>query len=260
MTMFDLSGKIALVAGGAGYLALPACLGLARQGAAVVIADLNEEALEKAVKEVAAASSEEKVMGIHLDIREESSIKHAVTETLARFGRLEVMVNATYASIGKPLEDLSAAEFDQVNRVNLTGAFLLARQAAEAMNEGGSIIMYASMYGLVSPDPRIYHAPMAPNPIEYGAGKAGIIQMVRYLAVHYGPQAIRVNAIAPGPFPTPKTVQDNPDFAARLAAKTPLGRIGRRDETAGAVVFLAADEASYITGQVLRVDGGWTTW
>jgi len=258
--VFDLSGKVALVAGGAGYLGLPACIALARQGASVVIGDSNRERLDGAVKEVAAVPSRDTSLGIHFDAADEASIKGAVEETLARFGRLDVMVNATYHSAGKRVEELSAEEFDRASRVNITGAFLLAREAANAMRDGGSIIMYASMYGLVSPDPSIYEPPMDPNPIEYGAGKAAICQMVRYLAAHYGPRNIRVNAIAPGPFPWESTQQAEPAFIERLSRKTMLGRIGRRHETAGAVVFLASDESSYVTGHVLSVDGGWTAW
>jgi NAD(P)-dependent dehydrogenase (short-subunit alcohol dehydrogenase family) len=124
----------------------------------------------------------------------------------------------------------------------------------------GSIVLFSSMYGSVSPDPRAYVAPMNPNPLEYGVGKAGIQQMTRYLAVHWGRKGVRVNCISPGPFPNPALQRDNPAFIERLAAKSPLGRIGQADEISGAVAFLLSDAASYLTGHNLAVDGGWTAW
>jgi NAD(P)-dependent dehydrogenase (short-subunit alcohol dehydrogenase family) len=156
------------------------------------------------------------------------------------------------------VEELTAEEFDAANHVNLTGTFCLAREAAAVMKTGGSIVVYSSMYGLVAPDPDMYPPPRKPNPIEYGMGKAAIVQMVKYLASYWGHRGIRVNGIAPGAFPHPRGDGADPDFVQLLVNKVPMGRIGRREETAGAVVFLASDDASYITGQTLAVDGGWT--
>ena len=255
---FDLSGKVALVAGGAGYLGQAICLALAEQGATVMVADLARERAEALAADIAARGG--KAYAVELDVAVEASSQAAVARTVAACGRLDVLVNATYFAVGKPLDDLSAEEFDRANRVNLTGAFLLAREAARVMPSGGSMVLFASMYGLVAPDPRVYQPPMTPNPIEYGVGKAGVIQMAKYLAVSWGARGIRVNAIAPGPFPNPGVQQQDPEFVQRLAGKVPLGRIGRQDEIAGAVVFLAADASSYLNGATLNVDGGWTAW
>jgi len=258
--MFDLTGKVALVAGGSGYLGLPVSVGLARQGAAVVVASRNPEKINAAVEEVRKVSSPERVLGLRLDVGDENSIREVVDKTVERFGRLDILVNATFAFVGKTVDELTAEEFDQANHVHITGSFLLLRAAAEAMKEGGSIIQYVSMYGLVSPDPKMYKPPMKPNPIEYGVAKAALCQMVRYLAAIYGPRGIRVNAVAPGAFTRPEFAAGDPDYLDRQASRIMLGRIGRREETAGPVVFLASDEASYVTAAVLTVDGGWTAW
>ena len=256
--LFDLTGKVVLVAGGAGYLGQAMCKGLAGQGASVMVADIASDRAEALAVQL--QSDGAKAAAIHLDVGDEASIRSAVTSATETFGRLDVLVNATFAAAGKTVDELTAEEFDRANRVNLTGTFLLAREAARAMPSGGSIILFASMYGLVAPDPRVYHAPMKPNPLEYGVGKAAVIQMAKYLSVYWGASGIRVNAIAPGPLPNTAIQQDHPDFVARLAERVPLGRVGRPEEIAGVIAFLASDASSYLSGTTIAVDGGWTAW
>jgi len=257
---FRLDGKVALVAGGAGYLGGPVCHLLASQGARVIVADLSRERGELLVTEICAASRTDAAGFVDLDIGSELSIQQAIQTTVEQAGRLDILVNATCATTSKRLEDLTADDFDRTLHLNLTGSFLLARAAAAHMQAGASQVFFSSMYGEVSPDPRIYAAPLNPNPVEYGVAKAGISQMVKYLAVHWAPRGIRVNAVAPGPFPNPTVQRDHPDFVGQLISKVPMGRIGRQDELSGAVVWLASEQSSYVTGQIIRVDGGWTAW
>jgi NAD(P)-dependent dehydrogenase (short-subunit alcohol dehydrogenase family) len=258
--MFALNGRNVLVTGGAGYLGTPVCQLLKAQGANVIIADRDVERLEVAQASVGSSAGTGGVATLPLDMADEASILACVEGATRAFGPLSGLIAATAYNSGKAFEALDAATFDLANRINLTGTFVLARAAAATMAPGGAMVLYSSMYGVVSPDPKNYPGEMTPNAIEYGVGKAGLNQMVRYMAGHYGPRNIRVNALYPGPFPHAAVQQTHPDFIANLEAETMLGRIGRQDETAGAAVFLISDAASYITGQVLGVDGGWTAW
>ncbi|MGJ8529864.1 SDR family NAD(P)-dependent oxidoreductase [Maritalea sp.] len=258
--MNNLAGKTILVAGGAGYLGVPLCQLLAAQGAKVCIGDANQEQLDQTVKLIQAQSPQSEVWGQTLDVADETSIIDTVAACADRFGDLHGLVNATSGASGKPINDVTGDDFDMANRMNLTGPFLLARQAASHMSGAGSIVMYASMFGLVSPNQANYPSGVTRNPIEYGAGKAGMIQVVRYLASHYGPQNIRVNGVAPGPFPNVDRLKLPTVFVENLERQTMLGRVGQSHETAGPVAFLLSDAASYITGHTLPIDGGWTAW
>ncbi|WP_269432470.1 SDR family oxidoreductase [Gordoniibacillus kamchatkensis] len=124
---------------------------------------------------------------------------------------------------------------------------------------GGSIVNFASMYGIVSPDPAIYGDSGANNPANYGAGKAGVLQFTRYCAAHLASKRIRVNSITPGPFPNP-AVQQNEPFLRELCRKTMAGRVGRAEDIVGPVLLLASDASAYMTGSNIVVDGGWTAW
>lgn len=254
---FDLAGKDIWIFGGAGYLGQATVSLAASLGANVLCADLGGRA-EAFVK----AQAHGGITAATLDVRDETAVQSFVSDQIAQRGVPDGIVMMTYGASGKRLEDLTASDFDTANHGNLTGTFLLVREIGARMAErgSGSVVLFSSMYGAVSPDPRMYESPMNPNPIEYGVGKAGIVQMARYLAVHWGRRGVRVNSISPGPFPNPEIQRTNPAFIARLAGKSPLGRIGQPSEIAGAVAFLLSDAGSYVTGHDLAVDGGWTAW
>lgn len=202
------------------------------------------------------------VIAADFDANDVEAIPAWVEAQILAHGVPQGLVILTYASTSKKFDDLTAEDFDAVNHGNLTATFILAREVGKRMAaEGkGSIVLFSSMYGSVSPDPGIYLEPMIPNPLEYGVGKAGIQQMARYLAVQFGKSGVRCNAISPGPFPNPTIQLQQPDFIERLSAKVPLGRVGQASEIAGAAAFLVSHESSFITGINLPVDGGWTAW
>jgi NAD(P)-dependent dehydrogenase (short-subunit alcohol dehydrogenase family) len=257
--LFSLEGKEVWVFGGAGYLGQSTVTLLRDAGADVLCADLGD----RADSFVRANQFGASVVAASLDIGDPKATAHFVDQQVKQRGVPHGVVNLTFASTAKALEELTEKDFDDSNHVGLTATFLLAREVGMRMAQarrGGSIVLFSSMYGSVSPDPLIYEAPMNKNPIEYGVGKAGIIQMTRYLAVHWGRQNVRCNCISPGPFPNPGVQAANPGFVDRLAQKSPLGRIGQPEEIAGAVQFLLSDAASYITGQNLFLDGGWKIW
>jgi NAD(P)-dependent dehydrogenase (short-subunit alcohol dehydrogenase family) len=257
--ILSLVNKDIWVIGGAGYLGQPVVTLLAAAGARVLCGDLGT----KAAAFVEAAGISKSVTPVAIDVSSEDAIQQFVQEQIQLRGVPHGLVNLTFASTAKKMEELSAEEFDKVNHVNLTATFLLSRAVGSLMADAGagSIVLFSSMYGMVSPDPKPYEGTlMNKNPIEYGVGKAGVIQMTRYMAVHWGKQNVRCNCISPGPFPNPHVQKNNPEFVERLAQKVPMGRFGQPGEIAGAVAFLVSDAASYVTGQNIAVDGGWTSW
>ena len=256
--IFHLRNKLIWVIGGAGYLGQATVNVLKNAGATVICADLED----RAAAFVQSAALAPDVIPATLDVRDGAAIQRFVTEQIKQHGVPDGMANLTFGSTSKKLEELSENEFDEVNHIGLTATFLLAREAGAQMAKrgSGSIVLFSSMYGSVSPHPEAYEAPMNKNPIEYGVGKAGIIQMTRYMAVHWGKMNVRCNCISPGPFPHPAVQKDNPAFVERLAQLSPMGRVGKAEEVAGVVAFLLSESASYITGHNLCVDGGWTSW
>jgi len=255
---FGLKDKWIWLIGGAGYLGAAVTKRLTELGAKVICADLDNKAFELAEAHDFAGQ----MVPETLDIGNEKALMEFITRNREKYGPPDGLVNLSYAATTMKLEDISGSEFDAVNHIGLTANFILGRAVGKAMaaHEGGSLVFFASMYGMVVPDPGMYEPPMNPNPIEYGVGKAGIIQMTRYLAMHFGPQKVRFNCISPGPFPNLEVRKKNPEFTAKLGKKTFLQRPGHADEIAGPVAFLLSDASAYITGHNLVVDGGWTSW
>ncbi len=256
--ILSLAGKYIWVFGGAGYLGQATISLLTTAGAKVLCIDMENRAQDY----IEAENFAGKVNSATFNVHNCDLIKSFVNENIAKYGTPHGLVNLTYASTAKSTEDLTEQDFDAVNHGSLTSSFLLAREVGMRMAElgRGSMVLFSSMYGSLSPNPELYVAPMQKNPIEYGVTKAGIIQMVRYLAVHWGKSNVRFNSISPGPFPNPAVQQNYPEFTERLASKSPMGRVGQSSEIAGSVAFLLSDAASYITGQNLHVDGGWNCW
>jgi NAD(P)-dependent dehydrogenase (short-subunit alcohol dehydrogenase family) len=275
---FDLTGRVAIVTGGAGLLGREFCRTLAEAGAAVVVADLNEDAVAAEAKAIQAESLQEggsRSIGIKTDVTDPPSVKRMVDLTLEAFGRLDILVNSAaldpkvdpqaLADRTMPLgsfEDYPLDAWNAALNVNLTGMFLVTQACVTPMlaqGKKGSIINICSIYGLSGPDQRIYRKegrPQTLKPVYYSVTKAGVLGFTKYLAAYYMGTQIRVNALTPGGVYN----QHDDTFVANYSAKTILGRMAHKDEMNGGLLFLASDASSYMTGSNLVVDGGWTAW
>jgi 2-deoxy-D-gluconate 3-dehydrogenase len=269
---FDLTGRVAVVTGGVGLLGAEFCRTLAEAGAAVAVVDLNAPASQSVADSLTDGGY--KALALPTDITRPDSVNSAVENVLSTFGRLDILVNsaaldpkfdpeATNKGITPgAFEDYPLDLWNSALDVNLTGMFLMTQACVRPMLEQGkkgSIINICSTYGLNGPDQRIYVKDgkrVAFKPIYYTVTKAGVMGFTKYLAAYYAETEIRVNALTPG-----GVFNNHEDyFVKNYSAKTILGRMAKKDEMNGGLLFLASDASSYMTGNNLVVDGGWTAW
>jgi NAD(P)-dependent dehydrogenase (short-subunit alcohol dehydrogenase family) len=276
MQKFDLTGRVAIVTGGPGLLGKEFCRTLAEAGASVVVADINADGVNATATALIKGGFH--CLGVSTDVTQPESVHNLVEETLAIFGRLDILVNsaamdpkfdpdalaelAKRGALSGAFEDYPIDSWKAALDVNLTGMFLCCQAAVKPMlTQGmkGSIINICSTYGLVGPDQRVYRRngeQISYKPVYYSVTKAGVLGLTRYLSTYYAGTDIRVNALSPG------GVYNNHDdeFLQAYSAHAVMGRMAHKDEMNGAVLFLASDASSYMTGSNIVVDGGWTAW
>lgn len=269
---FDLAGRVAVVTGGVGLLGSEFCKTLAEAGASVAVVDLNASAAQGTADTL--RQSGYKAVAVPTDITKPESVNAMVEKVLSEFGRLDILVNSAALdpkfdpeAVKKGMapgafEDYPLDQWNAAMNVNLTGMFLMTQACVKPMiaqGKKGSIINICSTYGLNGPDQRIYIKDgerVAFKPVYYTVTKAGVMGFTKYLAAYYAGTEIRVNALTPG------GVFNNHEeyFVKNYSAKTIIGRMAKKDEMNGALLFLASDASSYMTGNNVVVDGGWTAW
>ena len=263
--MFDLTGKTIVITGGAGHLGSGMSEALAAFGANLFVLGRDPKKNHDKAAELKAKYNLPICESLIIDLADGSSIDSAINRVVERTGRIDVLINNAAYSCSRSLEEYTYDEWTRGIDGTINGTFRVTQSCLRHMlekhrgGEFGSIINIASMYGMVAPDMSIYGDSGQNNPANYGAGKAAIIQFTKYIASVYGTRGIRANAISPGPFPNP-TVQKDERFIGELCRKNPLHRIGRPEDLHGIVIFLASDASSYVNGQNIAVDGGWTAW
>jgi len=256
--LFDLSGKVSLVTGARGHLGRALAEALAEAGSRVVVTSRDAAAAGKlaaALPEVAGATH----LGVALDYLDPASIERGFAEAADRAGPLQIVVNNGHQGLSHDWRSVTADEFNRQLSLT-TGYFLLARLARDHAVQHkvpASVILLGSMYGVVGSYPDAYEGVCPASPAAYHALKGGIVHLTRHLAVYWARDGVRVNCLSPGPFPS---AQAPAAMVERLKQHSPMGRMGAPHELKGALVFLASDASSYVTGHNLVVDGGWTAW
>jgi NAD(P)-dependent dehydrogenase (short-subunit alcohol dehydrogenase family) len=270
--LFDLTGRVAILTGGAGLLGQEYAVALAQAGAHVVVADINTQDTDRLAAKLTEETGVE-ALSAETDVSSKASVEAMVAQTLAAFGRVDILVNnaaldpkfdAQHATEHvDAFEDYPLELWNQGLAVNLTGMFLCAQAVSLPMLKQGKgvIVNVSSTYGLVGPDQRLYEdgdptAPRKFKPVIYSVTKSAVLGLTRYLATYWAGKNMRVNTLTPG-----GVFRDHDEgFVSRYSFRTPLGRMARQDEYCGALLFLVSDSSSYMTGANLVVDGGWTAW
>ena len=268
-SLFDLTGKAAIVTGGAGILGAHFCAGLAESGAKVAVVDLNKDKAVVLAKELSLRYKAQ-LIGIGCDVSDPASVKAMVAHALTAFGEINILHNN---AAGKSdnldaffarFEEYSLEQWRKIMSVNLDGMFLVAQAIGKQMvaqGKGGSIIQTASIYGVKAPDHRIYEGSFYLNrqintPAVYTASKAGVVGLTKHLATYWANKGIRVNTLTPGGTESGQ----NDEFKRRYSNRIPMNRMAGAHEMVGALLYLASDASSYVTGQNIIVDGGLNAW
>lgn len=267
---FDLSGRTAIVTGGGGILGRGFCEVLAAYGANVAVFDVNDAAAAQTVGAIRTSSPSTKAIAVACDVSSAASVTSAVAGVVNEFGSIDILHNNAATKTGDlaeffaSFEDYKLETWREIMGVNIDGMFLMAQAVGRQMiaqGRGGSIIQTASIYGLVGPDQRIYEGSQylgraINTPAVYSTSKAAVIGLTRHLASYWGAHGIRVNTLTPGGVESGQ----NDVFGQKYSARVPLARMARADEMQSALLFLASDASSYMTGQNLVIDGGLTCW
>ena len=256
--LFDLVGKVALITGGTGHLGRSMAGALAEAGASVVVSSRDQSRAQAAADALPRIENAEH-RGVSLDHMEADSIRSGFQQALSAAGQVDVLINNGLEIRG---EDLTNCTFEQFARhqINNAGYFELARLVrdhAVKRKASASIVLIGSMYGIVGSYPDAYAGIGNASPVAYHVLKGGTLHMTRHLAVYWASDGVRVNSLSPGPFPSPSASEE---MVSRLTTKSPMARMGKPQELKGAIVFLASDASSYMTGHNLVIDGGWTAW
>lgn len=253
-----LQNKIALVTGAAGGIGRATATRFAQEGASVALLDINEDSLEKTLERIIADAG--RAIAISADVTSPEQVEQAINTIVESFGRLDIVFNGAGLSGRRwgdgPVDQCTLEAWNKVLAINLTSMFLVCKYAVPALLQagGGSIINLSSVLGMVGGDEDF-------ATVAYATSKGGIIAMSRAMASYYAPKGIRVNVIAPSLIATPMSTraQNDPHILARLPQLQPLtGAFGSPDDIAAAAAYLASDDARFVTGVVLPVDGGWT--
>ena len=242
----SLSGRVALITGASQGIGRTCALRLAKEGAAVAVAARNQEKLTELVNEIAAAGG--KASAFPLDVADEEQVKATVKAAVAQFGKIDILVNNAGITRDQLIMRMKRADWDAVLQTNLTSAYLLTQQVITSMlkQRWGRIINITSVFGQMG----------QAGQANYSASKAGLIGLTMAIAREVGSRNITCNAVAPGFIETPMTEVLSEEFKQNAVKQIPLGRVGTTEDIASAVAFLASDDASYITGHTLSVNGG----
>lgn len=256
-SLFSMKKRNVLIIGGAGYLGKAMTESLLELGANIIVSSRNKN---QAIKELKKLKG--KIYFYPVDIKNDKSIYTLSQFVIKKFkNKLDVLINCGWSGKKNTFESIDNNDWQFDIDTCLTGVFKVIKVFLPLLKKTkGNILNIGSAYSHVAPDYRMYDSSKYSNPPSYGAAKAGVVQLTKYCASFFSKYKIRVNCISPGAYPFPKTIKENPKFIKRLAEKCPANRIGYPDDLKGTVALLCSDAGSFITGQNILVDGGWSVW